>query len=444
MTNFKRIMSFSGSGDAILHGDECLCFDKLDIAVNERVSLLEKEGISKGLSIALVGSASIDWVVSLLALIRMRSIVVPIVDSDNDDYNKKIEIANPHKILIHSYRELSVCEHDTNSVGPGFPQFLELNKRDHPGLILFSSGTSGLPKAIVLDLFHLINEIKISEKKNRLLVLLLVDHIGGINTVLNALVNRNALVISPSATPRDVIKAINKSSVTLLPTSPSFLKLLLASGELDLEGLPSLKIITYGTEPMPLNLLARLVKKLPGVKFIQTYGLSETGIVETKSFNSRSIALRFVDYEKIRVQNNKIEIKKTSTMLGYLNHPFIVSEDGWFETGDVVEETDEGYLIKGRDSEIVIIGGLKVYPSEVEDVLLQHPSVIDVTVSAEENQLLGNVLVASIVPKDKKLTAEILKKELIYFLVEKIEKYKIPIKYVIAEKLHSDRLKKIR
>ena len=131
-------------------------------------------------------------------------------------------------------------------------------------------------------------------------------------------------------------------------------------------------------------------------------------------------------------------------MLGYLNAPSPFTEDGWFKTGDAVEVNGEYIKILGRESEIINVGGEKVYPQEVENVILEMDNVAEVTVYGEKNPIIGNIVSARV-----RLQKEVEKKKFIFrlknYCSEKMQHYKIPIKVIIIdEDQYSNRYKKIR
>jgi acyl-CoA synthetase (AMP-forming)/AMP-acid ligase II len=131
-------------------------------------------------------------------------------------------------------------------------------------------------------------------------------------------------------------------------------------------------------------------------------------------------------------------------MLGYLNAPSPFDAEGWFNTEDMVEVDGEYMRFLGRESEIINVGGEKVYPSEVESVLLQMDNVRDATVMGEENPILGNIVVARVSlfePED--LTS--LKRRMREFCRERLEKFKVPAKVELSQAdQHSARFKKLR
>ena len=131
-------------------------------------------------------------------------------------------------------------------------------------------------------------------------------------------------------------------------------------------------------------------------------------------------------------------------MLGYLNAPSPFTEDGWFITGDAVEVDGEYIKILGRKSELINVGGEKVYPAEVESVLQTMDGVDEVVVNSEPNPLTGNIVVARVRISTGESLGEF-RKRMRSFCKGKLSRFMIPQKVVIADsELHGERFKKMR
>ncbi len=156
--------------------------------------------------------------------------------------------------------------------------------------------------------------------------------------MLYTLANGGCLVTVHDRNPDAVLQAVENHRVELLPTSPTFLNLMLLSESYRRYDLSSLQTITYGTEPMSDTVLKRLHKLFPQVALRQTYGLSEVGILRSKSSSSDSLWIKIggEGYET-RIVDSILEIKAKSAMLGYLNFPTPFTADGWFNTGDALK-----------------------------------------------------------------------------------------------------------
>jgi acyl-CoA synthetase (AMP-forming)/AMP-acid ligase II len=279
----------------------------------------------------------------------------------------------------------------------------------------------------------------------RTITFLLYDHIGGVNTLLYTLSNAGCVITVQDRSPDAVSRMFEKYKVELLPTSPTFLNLLLLSEAYKRYDFSSLKTITYGTEPMPESTLKRIHEVFPHAQLQQTYGLSELGILRSKSKDSTSpwVKIGGEGFET-KIVNGTLWVRAQSAMLGYLNAPSPFDAEGWMNTGDAVEVDGEYFRIHGRRSEIINVGGEKVYPAEVENILIQVDNIRDVTVYGEKNPITGNIVAARINLVAPENLAE-LKGRIRIFCKDKLAPYKIPAKIEITNDAQfSARYKKLR
>jgi acyl-CoA synthetase (AMP-forming)/AMP-acid ligase II len=297
----------------------------------------------------------------------------------------------------------------------------------------------------VLDFKRLLAKFEVPRPACRTLVFLLLDHIGGINTLLHGLCHGGTIVTIPERDPDAVCAAIEAHRIQLLPTTPTFLRMLLIADAIRRHDLSSLELITYGTEPMPPSTLAAAREALPWVRFKQTYGLSELGILPTQSRDSGSVWLKLghAGFEH-KIVDGVLWIRSPSAMLGYLNAPSPFDADGWFNTQDLVERDGEYIRILGRKSELINVGGEKVHPSEIENVLLQIDNIKDVTVRGQPNPVTGEVVAAKITPLGPE-DPDALKRRVRQFCQARLERYKIPaVIDVVLEDHYGARFKKSR
>ncbi len=243
----------------------------------------------------------------------------------------------------------------------------------------------------------------------------------------------------------ELVAAIEAHRIQLLPTTPTFLRILMIADTIRRYDLSSLEIITYGTEPMPPSTLAAVREALPHVRLKQTYGLSELGILPTQSRDSGSVWLKLgnAGFEH-KIVDGVLLIRSRSAMLGYLNAPSPFDADGWFNTQDLVERDGEYIRILGRQSELINVGGEKVHPAEIENVVLQMDNVKDVTVRGQPNPITGEVVAAKITllaPED----SDVLKRRVRQFCQTRLERYKVPVAVdVVGEDHYGERFKKSR
>ncbi len=404
---------------------------------------LERMNVTPGQTVAVVGDYSPEVCSFLLALMHARVIVVPFVSVVGAEKEQLGEIANVQVEFV--FEKNAIERVSRRDAGPNHPMVASLIARGAPGLIVFSSGSTGTPKAILHDITRILAKFKMPRKTMRSLTFLQLDHLGGINTLFYVLSNGGAVISVPDRTPRTICGAIERYRVELLPVTPSFLNLLIASGEHQHRDLSSLRVITYGTEVMPQATLDRVRELFPGVLLQQTYGLSELGVLRTKSREDGSLWVK-VGGEgfQTKVVEGTLRIKADSAMLGYLNAPQPFDADGWFDTEDQVEVDGDYVRILGRNSDIINVAGQKVFPSEVENVLIQAENVKDAVVRAEKNVLVGNIVVATLTlhePED----ANQVKRRLKEFCAARLAPYKIPQRFEISDDvLFSARFKRVR
>ena len=313
------------------------------------------------------------------------------------------------------------------------------------GLVLFTSGSSGEPKGALHNFDKLLLKFKVRRKALTTINFLLFDHWGGLNTLFYILSNGGTVVTLDNRNPSYVCELIEKHKVELLPTSPTFLNMLFLSSAYKKHSLQSLKVISYGSEPMPENLLKIISNLFPNIKLHQTYGLIELGVMNSKSENNSSLWVKIGgEGFETRVINGMLEIKSDSVMLGYLNSKSPFTKDGWFITGDAVEVNEEYFKILGRKSELINVGGEKVFPQEIENMILSITQVLDVKVYGEKNPFTGNIVCAEIFIKEPK-NFEFVKREIKMKCRKNLESYKVPVKISLSDKpFYSSRFKKNR
>jgi acyl-CoA synthetase (AMP-forming)/AMP-acid ligase II len=233
--------------------------------------------------------------------------------------------------------------------------------------------------------------------------------------------------------------------VSLLPTTPSFLNLLMAARAHEAYDLSSLRRITYGTEVMPQATLDRLARALPDVVLQQTYGLSEVGVLASKSRDDGSLWMRIGgEGFQTKVVDGILWIKSEYSMVGYLNAPSNFDAEGWFNTQDKVEVDGEYFRILGRVTDLINVGGQKVYPAEIEEVVMTVPNVVDVVVFAESNPLLGQIIVARVALAQPE-PVESVKSRIRQACKARLAAFKVPAKVVIAtDAIYTARYKKSR
>lgn len=400
---------------------------------------------AQGSVVGLESDFSPETIAILFTLIEKNVIVVPLDINHSNKNLKKIEIAQlDYLIKVIKENEINITK-ITPAVDDKKNLYKIIQQKEVPGLVLFTSGSSGEPKGALHDFSKLLAKFHV--KRNALLTInfLLFDHWGGLNTLFHILSNGGTVIVLENRNPDYICELIEKYKAELLPTSPTFLNMLVLSRAYERHSLKSLKVISYGAEPMPESLLKHLNILFPNIKLQQTYGLIELGVMRSQSQENGSLWVKIGgEGFQTRVTDGILQIKSDSAMLGYLNAKSPFTDDGWFITGDSVEVDGEYFKILGRKSEMINVGGEKVFPQEVENVILEIPEVEDVVVYAENNALTGKIVCAKIKYIGTETKAEVVKKVKTYCRT-KLESFKVPIKIELVDTtFESDRFKKSR
>jgi acyl-coenzyme A synthetase/AMP-(fatty) acid ligase len=411
-------------------------------AINYYGQWLIQHNIPAGSVVSFDGDYSPEAIALLMALAKNKNIIVPLSSDSRHNFDEFRDIAcTEYDISLAGEQPALTCTQRVSD----HPLYNSLRAEGHPGLVLFSSGSTGKSKAIVQNLDKLMAKFQRPRPSLRMLIFLQLDHIGGANSLLYALANQGTVILADGRTPELVCQAIEQHKAQLLPTSPTFLNLILLSKAYLNWDLSSLKLITYGTEPMQSSTLARLTQALPNTKFQQTYGLSEVGILRSKSKNDGSLWMKIGGDEfDIKIQNNTLHVKADSAMLGYLNAPSPFDADGYLDTGDLVEVDGDWIRILGRASDIINVGGFKVFPAEVESTLLNMDNVEDVVVYGEAHAITGKIVTARFKMQTPE-PARALKARMMAYCKDKLASYKIPSKVLITDDTtYNERFKRMR
>ena len=429
--------------DAIIWHDKPYRYGWLMEKITAARAAIHEQSIGSGSIVAIEADFSPQSVAMFLALIEAGAVIVPLTASVAAQREEFLATAQVEVVVSIDARDN--VRFTRLDVIATHQHYQTLRAAGHPGLVLFSSGSTGKSKAAVHDLVNILEKFRVPRHRLRTITFLLYDHIGGINTMLYTLSNGGTIVTVDERTPDGVLRSVAAHRVELLPTSPTFLNLVLFSEAYSRHDLGSLKTVTYGTEPMPESTLRRFHALFPDIRLLQTYGLSEVGILRSTSRSSDSLWVK-VGGEgfQTRVVDGILHIKAQSTMLGYLNAPNPFTDDGWFITGDEVEVDGEWLRILGRKSEMINVGGQKVYPAEVESVIQDMEGVADSTVFGQPNTITGQIVCANVTltgEEDPRAFARRLKK----FCHDRLAPFKVPVKIeVLAAPLHGARFKKMR
>lgn len=412
----------------LVHKGEELRFS--EIADHAAIDLIE---VRKGDVVALIGDFNPSSILTFLRLVDIGVVVVPLTAETRQEHEYFFDSALVDVVIDGSKvsRRVHHQKHD----------FIEnLRALGHAGLVLFSTGTTGRPKAILHDLTLFLQRFDTPRPTLRTINFLLFDHIGGINTLFHTLFNKGVVIAPESRTVESILETCRKYEVEVLPTTPTFLRMMLMSGAVPSKVPNCIKLITYGTERMDQPTLDEFCKLLPEVDFRQTFGMSELGIVRVKSEARNSLYMK-VGGEGVetKVVDGILQIRSSSRMLGYLNAPSPFDMDGWYNTKDVVEVKDQYYKVTGRVSDVINVGGLKFMASEVERVALDFPGVSLVKAIPKQNPITGQHVELLVQPIAEDAVDKL---ALMAFLKERLQLHMVPKRIRIEDVTVGHRFKK--
>lgn len=437
---------FAEAGDkpAFIHRDRRMTYGEVARTIGAFGETLEAQGIARGEIVAILGDYSPEVFCLMLALAHAGNVVIPLSREAVIEQDSALGISGCHWL----------AEFDESVTTPTFSRHLipaenelltEFLSADRAGLILFSSGSTGKPKAILHDFERVADKFRQPRTAVVAIPFLMIDHFGGINTILAITSSLGTVVTVADRSPSNICRAIQQYKVELLPATPSFLTMLVASGLQREYDLSSLKRITYGTEVMPQSTLDRMAGAFPGVELQQTYGLSEVGVLRSQSRGDGSLWVRIGGSGfQTKIVDDILWIKSDYAMVGYLNAASEFDAEGWFNTQDRVEVDGEWFRILGRVTDLINVGGQKVYPAEVEDAILQMDDIDDVAVYGEAHPLLGQIVVAKVSTRSGE-DAAALKTRVRAECRAHLAPFKVPAKVLLADgPLYTARQKKNR
>ena len=405
---------------------------------------LRDHGVARGQTVVVVADYAPAVFSAILALATLKCIVVPLTRNSVIEETEALSISGCDH-CIEFAPDGQTWRIEARAVVVSHPLIDALRDSGHAGLALFSSGSTGKPKGMLHDLERVAEKFRAPRPPVVAIPFLMLDHFGGINTVLAITASLGTVVTASDRSVASICRAIADHGVQLLPTTPSFLTLLAATDLSQRYDLSSLQRITYGTETMPQATLDRIRARFPGVELQQTYGLSEVGVLRSQSRPDGSLWVRIggAGFET-QVRDGILWIRSEYRMLGYLNAPSGFDDQGWFNTQDRVEVDGEYFRILGRITDLINVGGQKVYPAEVEDVILGQPNVDDVVVVGEKHALLGQIVVARVLLRQTE-PLPALRLRLRQACLARLASFKVPVRVeLLDQQIYSARFKKMR
>lgn len=423
-----------------MEGDGCsYTYAQLLEEIKRWQSHFDALNVAVGSVIGIRADYSLAAVAALLALFARHAVGALIPrDRDAAAYLVDARAAALLELDVDGNHQWRSLPHPTNH-----PLLDRLRTAGEGGVVIFTSGSTGRPKAALQSLERFLYKFRGSGRRFRTLAFLLFDHVAGMDTLFYTLASGGTLILTRRRDPHWIVHIIKSYQVEVLPASPSFLRFLCAVGNVREKDLSSLKIITYGSEPMDPSTLARLNARFPNIQISQKYGTTETGSPRSVSRANDSLWLKIKsDNVETKVVDDVLWIRSEGTILGYLNAASPVDGEGWYCTGDLVEVDGEWIRFRGRVADTIHVGGEKVAPTEVEQSILELDFVRDVVVSGEPHALMGQIVTARVALATTVVDPKEVAKCIRLHCRQRLASYKVPVKVdVVAAGLINDRQK---
>jgi malonyl-CoA/methylmalonyl-CoA synthetase len=450
---------------------------ELDRATRRVAARLAGAGLRPGDRILMSAATSVELVEAHVAALRLGLVVVPA----NTAYRER-EIAHlvgdaaPRAAIVDDRQRATWIQRarpDTLIFGPvvdtpvvGGAPVLDAAAPEDPALIAYTSGTTGASKGAVLSHANLLassESVRLAwrwDADDRLVLALPLFHIHGLGVGLHGTLLAGAsAVLLPHFDPDGMLDAAATHRATLFFGVPTMYARLAASPRLGELG--QLRLCVSGSAPLPPAVFDRLADG-SGQRVLERYGMTETGMNVSNPYDGErrpgtvGFPLPGVELRLVRPPGTggvppttgagEIQLRGPNVFGGYRGQPEATAaaftDDGWFRTGDIGEHDADGYLrLVGRARELIITGGLNVYPREVEDVLLEHPAVAEVAVGGVADPEWGEVVTAWVVPA--RAASPPGAAELTGFAADRLARFKCPRRVVFVESLPRNALGKV-
>lgn len=400
----------------------------------------------------------------LKGIIKYCEISLIITNSENLGVLKKMLEDIPFKVTIYNIDDETV-----SIVGEGNALLQGNDDEEDVCVMLHTSGTTSDPKKVMLTNKSLISNIEsnikslniVSEDVSLIVLPMFFGYCNSSQFLSHLYLGARLVIYKSYFMPRNFLKLIEEEKCTNTTCVPSMLFLTIKSCKKENFNLSSLRYLCFGGGAMPVDMLEKIISFFSNTGIVQTYGQTEasprvTALLPQDAIRKigsvgkaiPNVEIQIFDKNDKPVSNGEIGqivVKGPNIMKGYYKKPDITKETlkgGWLHTGDLGRFDSDGYLyIIGRIKNIIISGGLNIYPEEIEEVIINYPEVKEVVVVPEHHDILGEVPVAKILLIED---AKIELKELNKFCAERLPANKVPSKFVICEQLEKTYTGKIK
>ena len=376
--------------------------------------LAAAQGVAAGLAergITRFGIVSFDaaTVLSLFAgasLAGAEACVYPPLDSET--HAQELAERFDHEVLVSDRGEISgdfevLTPDELRADGAAFSADTPLPAQ-RPLLVL-TTGTTGVPRGVRHDWWRVTRSAKHIDPapEQRWLLAYGLHQFAGLQILLHVMAAQATLVAPEPRRPQEGLAAMRRHGVDHASATPTFWRFLLAEMRADGGPVPALRQITAGGEPVPDHLLADLRERFRDVRVSQIYAANESGSLRSVRDGRAGVPLSMLAASDdddadvaVKVVDGELWVRSRIGMLGYYGEP-PVDPDAWRATGDLVEVDGDRIVFRGRTSEIINVGGVKVHPLPIEERIGGLPGVAIVRVYGRPNPMTGAIVAAEVV-----------------------------------------------
>lgn len=477
----KKHVSSNPDKKAIIFGDRVISYAQLQGLVNRTASGLEKMGLQRGDVLSLFLPSVPELIVGYLGTVRAGftvNVVNAMLKEQEVAYilndcktrvvlvdKKRLPILEAVKNNIPSLREIIVLEDESEKDYYSFQQILAggTEAYDPPGTkgsdichLMYTSGTTGWPKGVMathLNIWHNSTEFgKVHFRPDDVIMVATpIFHCWGLINGTFGMLSRGGTVITVERFyPDQALSDIERLKPTVFQGVPPMYNLLLKQPDLEKRDISSVVFCLSAATKMPENLIRQVEEKLKW-RYAEAWGLTEVSCVGTTSpYTETRIGScgKGMDDAEIKVvdeqgdtlppgKQGELCVKGTCVTKGYLNKPDATQEvfdsEGWFHSGDIAYMDEDGYAyIVDRKKDMINVGGEKVFPSEVEDMMLEHPKIKDLVIVGIPDDLKGEAPKAFIQLKEGETATE---EEIRQYCKGLMAPYKVPVSVEFLEEI---------
>ena len=408
-------------------------FGALDTMANGVARALLARGLTRGERVAILSANRAEYLAAYYGSMRAGLVAVPV--------NFKFPRKTIHLIIAAAGAKCVFCDAKRRAdCPPGLPvvsfdgdsdeafdRFLDpgpfasvLPTPDEPAMFLYTSGSTGVPKGVVLShQSHLwVVNVRLAGQdleRHRYLIAAPLYHMNALALAKLACAAHATIVLLPQFTARDYIAAVGQYGCTWLTAVPPMIAMMLRETDLLARtDLSSVEFVRMGSAPVSLSLMHALKRALPQAVVTNAYGTTEAGPVvfgphprrlpqpeQSVGYPHPQVQLRLIDEAGRAAAQGVLEMKCPAVMLGYHNRPDVASPitpDGFYVTGDVFRRDADGFhYFVGRTDDMFVSGGENIFPAEVERMLEGHPAVSHAAVVPIDDDIKGQKPVAFVI-----------------------------------------------